>query len=70
MRHRLKNAVGRRLVLAGGAAAWPAGLLPAQADTGPEVRLGILQFGTVQWVGDIIRRHAAGHGERVFASRR
>jgi NitT/TauT family transport system substrate-binding protein len=57
MRHGLKNGVGRRLVLAGGAAAWSTGLLPARAVTVPEVRLGILQFGTVQWVGDIIRRH-------------
>jgi NitT/TauT family transport system substrate-binding protein len=56
MRHGLKNGVGRRLVLAGGAAAWSAGL-PAWADAEPKVRLGILQFGTVQWVGDIIRRH-------------
>jgi NitT/TauT family transport system substrate-binding protein len=31
---------------------------PARADVLPSVRLGILQFGTVQWVGDIIRRHA------------
>jgi NitT/TauT family transport system substrate-binding protein len=36
---------------------------PARADVlpavrPPQVRLGILQFGTVQWVGDIIRRHA------------
>ena len=58
MRDRLKNGVGRRLVVAGGAAALSARLLlPAQADTTPDVRLGILQFGTVQWVGDIIRRH-------------
>jgi NitT/TauT family transport system substrate-binding protein len=56
MRHGLKNGVGRRAVLAGGAAAWLAGL-PGWAGAVPEVRLGILQFGTVQWVGDIIRRH-------------
>ena len=28
------------------------------AESAPEVRLGILQFGTVQWVADVIRRHA------------
>lgn len=33
-----------------------ADVLPAVRP--PEVRLGILQFGTVQWVGDIISRHA------------
>ena len=27
------------------------------APAPPEVRLGILQFGTVQWVADVIRRH-------------
>jgi NitT/TauT family transport system substrate-binding protein len=57
MRHGLKNGVGRRVVVAGGAAAWSMGLASARAVTVPEVRLGILQFGTVQWVGDIIRRH-------------
>ncbi len=57
MWHSLKNRVGRRLVVAGGAAAWLAGAQSARSDTGPVVRLGILQFGTVQWVGDIIRRH-------------
>jgi NitT/TauT family transport system substrate-binding protein len=37
---------------------------PAWAGAVPEVRLGILQFGTVQWVGEIIRLHAldAAHG--------
>ncbi|HEY4171675.1 MAG TPA: ABC transporter substrate-binding protein [Rhodopila sp.] len=30
----------------------------AQAASLPVVRLGILQFGTVQWVADVIRRHA------------
>jgi NitT/TauT family transport system substrate-binding protein len=35
------------------------GLQPARAaPSPPEVRLGILQFGTVQWVADVIRRHA------------
>ncbi len=67
MRHQLKNGVARRLVLAGGAAAWSAGL-PARAATGPEVRLGILQFGTVQWVGDIIRRHGLDAANRFTLS--
>jgi NitT/TauT family transport system substrate-binding protein len=34
------------------------GLRPARAAPPPEVRLGILQFGTIQWVADVIRRHA------------
>jgi NitT/TauT family transport system substrate-binding protein len=34
------------------------GLRPARAESLPAVRLGILQFGTVQWVADVIRRHA------------
>jgi NitT/TauT family transport system substrate-binding protein len=53
----------RRAALAG------AGLLlapggPAFAAAPPEVRLGILQFGTVQWVADVIRRHGldTAHG--------
>ncbi len=40
-------------------AACSAALLPMQARANPpEVRLGILQFGSVQWVADVIRRHA------------
>ena len=31
---------------------------PAWAFASPSVRLGVLQFGTVQWVGDVIQRHA------------
>jgi NitT/TauT family transport system substrate-binding protein len=46
------NQVSRRAVLAMGAAAVA---LPAHAE--PIVRLGTLQFGTVQWVADVIRRH-------------
>jgi NitT/TauT family transport system substrate-binding protein len=35
------------------------GLRSVRAEPAPpEVRLGILQFGTVQWVADVIRRHA------------
>jgi len=34
------------------------GLRPAHAAPVPDLRLGILQFGTVQWVADVIRRHA------------
>ena len=53
----------RRAVLAGLGACL--GGLPARAAGPlPEVRLGILQFGTVQWVSDVIRRHDldAKHG--------
>jgi NitT/TauT family transport system substrate-binding protein len=47
----------RRLVIA--AACAYLGPRPARAaPSPPEVRLGILQFGTVQWVADVIRRHA------------
>ena len=40
---------------------------PAGAAPRPVVRLGILQFGTVQWVADVIRRHGldAAHGVAV-----
>jgi NitT/TauT family transport system substrate-binding protein len=41
------------------------GLQPALAAASPpELRLGILQFGTVQWVADVINRHGldAKHG--------
>src|ERR1700710_1984354 len=46
----------RRTMLA--AATAYLGLRPARATPPPEVRLGILQFGTIQWVAEIIRRHA------------
>jgi NitT/TauT family transport system substrate-binding protein len=52
----LKNpAITRRICLTTGAA-----LLAARrtARAATDVRLGILQFGTVQWVADIITRHA------------
>jgi NitT/TauT family transport system substrate-binding protein len=46
----------RRTMIA--AACAYAGLRPARASPSPpELRLGILQFGTVQWVADVIRRH-------------
>lgn len=52
----VKNpAITRRLCLTAGAALL-ASRRPACAGT--DVRLGILQFGTVQWVADIITRHA------------
>ncbi|MEA2776761.1 MAG: NitT/TauT family transport system substrate-binding protein [Acetobacteraceae bacterium] len=35
-----------------------AGNVCVPARAAPSIRLGILQFGTVQWVGDIIQRHA------------
>lgn len=34
-----------------------AGAFLAAAAPLPEIRLGVLQFGTVQWVADVIRRH-------------
>ncbi|MEA2731395.1 MAG: NitT/TauT family transport system substrate-binding protein [Acetobacteraceae bacterium] len=47
----------RRMMIA--AASAYVGLQPARAvPASPEVRLGILQFGTVQWVADVIRRHS------------
>ncbi len=49
-------ALGRRLLLAGGLAAFA--VPAARADAAPTVRLGILPFGTVQWVADVIARHA------------
>jgi NitT/TauT family transport system substrate-binding protein len=56
-RELVRQAVGRRSFLAGGAAAIAANA-PVSARAAPAVRMGILQFGTVQWVGDIIQRHA------------
>jgi NitT/TauT family transport system substrate-binding protein len=45
----------RRTVLT---AAMTLAAMPARARTPlPEVRLGVLQFGTVQWIADVIRRH-------------
>jgi NitT/TauT family transport system substrate-binding protein len=49
--------VTRRTIIAAASACL--GLPPARAATGrAELRLGILQFGTVQWVADVIRRHS------------
>jgi NitT/TauT family transport system substrate-binding protein len=56
-RHSGGQAVGRRRLLAAGTAAITVGTGFA-ARAAASVRLGILQFGTVQWVGDIIQRHA------------
>lgn len=53
--------IGRRTLLAGCVAS----LLPSPANAAPpQVRLGILQFGSVQWLADVIRRHAldTAHG--------
>src|ERR1700729_1212169 len=50
------RATRRSMIVAAGACI---GLRPARAATAlPELRLGILQFGTVQWVADVIHRHA------------
>jgi NitT/TauT family transport system substrate-binding protein len=46
--------IGRRALLAAGTAL----LLPVRAGAAPpQVRLGVLQFGSVLWVADVIRRH-------------
>lgn len=53
--------IGRRATLA-----LPA-LLLAGATAAPALRLGVVQFGTVQWVAEIIRRHGldAKHGVAI-----
>jgi NitT/TauT family transport system substrate-binding protein len=61
-RHDTKAVTRRAVVVAASACL---GLGRAHAESAaPAVRLGILQFGTVQWVADVIRRHAfdTGHG--------
>jgi NitT/TauT family transport system substrate-binding protein len=52
-----ERGVRRRTLLTGATAALAAGV-PGWAATTKGVRLGVLQFGTVQWVGDVIQRHA------------
>jgi NitT/TauT family transport system substrate-binding protein len=54
-------ALGRRSILAGGLALAAA---RARAADRPTIRLGVVQFGTVQWIADVIRRHGldAAHG--------
>lgn len=51
--------ISRRLCLAGGAA-----LSLGGAASVPAIRVGLLQFGTVQWIADVIRRHGldTAHG--------
>lgn len=44
----------RTMLAAAAAAALPAAKVRAAL---PELRLGVLQFGTVQWIADVIRRH-------------
>ncbi len=55
--------LGRRALLAGA----PALALPALAAAVPEIRLGLVQFGTVQWIAEVMRRHGldAAHGFRL-----
>jgi NitT/TauT family transport system substrate-binding protein len=63
---KLKNpAITRRFCLTAGTA-----LLAASrtAHAAADVRLGILQFGTVQWVADIITRHALDRENDVALS--
>lgn len=52
----------RRTCLAAALAAMAA---PAGAGTAAPVRLGVLQFGTVQWVAEIIRRHGLDQAHGV-----
>lgn len=52
--------LGRRAVLAG----VPALAIPALAADLPEIRLGLVQFGTVQWIVDVIRRHGLDAAHR------
>ena len=47
------------------AAALAAIAAPAGAGTAAPLRLGVLQFGTVQWVADIIRRHGLDQAHGV-----
>jgi len=60
--------ISRRACLAGASAAVAGAAVGAgaarAATPGAQVRLGVLQFGTVQWIADTIRRHAldAAHG--------
>lgn len=53
--------ISRRACLAASAAAW---LCAGTAAAAPQVRCGLLHFGSVQWVADVIRRHSldARHG--------
>jgi NitT/TauT family transport system substrate-binding protein len=67
-------AIGRRACLAAPLAASLApSASPAAAERAslPVLRLGILQFGTAQWVADVIRRHRmdAAHGFTLQAAR-
>ena len=57
-RDRKPTSLPRRTCLAAALAAALAPPAPAGADPPPRLRLGVLSFGTVQWVADIIRRHA------------
>ena len=60
-----RSLIGRRAwlgaaIAAGAATSWR----PARAADAPAVRLGVLQYGTVQWIADVIRRNHldAAHG--------
>jgi NitT/TauT family transport system substrate-binding protein len=56
-----RSRLGRRAFIAGAGTVLA---LPASAADLPSVRLGVLQFGTVQWIADVMRRHAfdTAHG--------
>jgi NitT/TauT family transport system substrate-binding protein len=65
MLHQHLPVASRRRWMLGALAAVAAGAAPrSRAHAMAAMRLGILQFGTVQWIGDVIRRHAldAQHG--------
>lgn len=57
--------LGRRAILAG----VPALAVPAHATDLPAIRLGLVRFGTVQWIAEVIRRHGldAAHRFRLAA---
>jgi NitT/TauT family transport system substrate-binding protein len=57
-------AISRRAWLATTLALSAAGIRPGHGETA--LRLGILQFGTVQWVADVIRRHRLDAAHQVL----
>lgn len=59
--------IGRRTFNAGALSALA--VPPTHAEASPPIRLGLLQFGTAQWVADVIRRHTldTAHGLALAA---
>ena len=62
-----RTALGILGGMAAGAGSWPRGLAAATgADAAePAIRLGVLQFGSVAWQLDVIRRHDLARAEGV-----